>query len=123
MLEVTSGVLDVDRRKRFAQYVYQSILGAGSCSAQNALDLGEGLPTFICVVQAHILDDAQGGRGWLANACRWRDGSRGIAPRSRWRPRPLIEIGEKSLRREPSVGRSEGRVVTEVWRWQWIEPG
>ena len=50
-------------------------------------------------------------------------GSRGLAPRSRWRPRPLIEISEKALRREPSAGRSEGRVVTEVWRCQWIEPG
>jgi hypothetical protein len=51
------------------------------------------------------------------------DGSRGIAPRPRWRPRPLIEIGEKSLCREPSVGRSEGRVEGEVWRWSWIESG
>jgi hypothetical protein len=28
----------------------------------------EHLPTFIHVVQLHILDDAQGGRGWLENA-------------------------------------------------------
>src|SRR5215217_8013062 len=42
------------------------------------------------------------------------DGSRGIAPRPRWRLRPLIEIGEeKSLRREPSAGRSKGGVVNE----------
>jgi hypothetical protein len=41
MLEVTPGVLDADRRKRFAQYVYQGVLRAGSCSAQNALYLGE----------------------------------------------------------------------------------
>src|SRR5215210_3870528 len=41
MLEVTPGVVDADRRKRFAQHVYQSILGTGSCSAQNALDLGK----------------------------------------------------------------------------------
>ena len=46
------------------------------------------------------------------------DGSRGIAPRPQWRPRPLMEIGEKSLRREPSAGRSEGGVATEVWRWR-----
>jgi hypothetical protein len=26
------------------------------------------LPTFIDVSQAHILDDAQGDRGWLENA-------------------------------------------------------
>jgi hypothetical protein len=35
--------------------------------------------------------------------------------------RPLIEIGEKSLRREPSAGRSEGKVVSEIWRCSWIE--
>jgi hypothetical protein len=28
----------------------------------------ERLPTFIDVVQAHVLDDAQGDRGWLENA-------------------------------------------------------
>ena len=29
----------------------------------------EDLPTFMCAVQVHILDDAQeGGRGWLENA-------------------------------------------------------
>ena len=31
-------------------------------------NFGEYPPTFIRVVQAHILDDAQGGRGWLENA-------------------------------------------------------
>jgi hypothetical protein len=35
---------------------------------QQPLHLGEGLPTFIDVSQAHILDDAQGDRGWLENA-------------------------------------------------------
>jgi hypothetical protein len=33
------------------------------------------------------------------------DGLKGIAPRSLWRPRPLIEIGEYSLHKEPSAGR------------------
>jgi hypothetical protein len=28
------------------------------------------LPTFMCVVQARILNDAHGGRGWLENSCR-----------------------------------------------------
>jgi hypothetical protein len=33
------------------------------------MNFGERLPTFMYVVQAHILDDAQkGGRGWLENA-------------------------------------------------------
>jgi hypothetical protein len=35
-------------------------------------ELSRTLPTFIRVVQAHILDDTQGGRGWLENACCWR---------------------------------------------------
>ena len=26
------------------------------------------IPTFMCAVQLRILDDAQGGRGWLVNA-------------------------------------------------------
>jgi hypothetical protein len=34
----------------------------------NAVNFGEHLPTFMCVVQVYILDDAQeGGRGWLEN--------------------------------------------------------
>src|SRR5215217_4085141 len=41
MLEVPSGFLGADRRERFAQYLYQSVLRAGSRLAQNALDLGE----------------------------------------------------------------------------------
>ncbi len=49
----------------------------------------------------------------MARECLPLYGSRGIAPRPRWRPRPLIEIGEEnSLRREPSAGRSEGTVLT-----------
>jgi hypothetical protein len=32
------------------------------------MDFLEHLPTFIDVSQAHILDDAQGDRGWLENA-------------------------------------------------------
>jgi hypothetical protein len=32
-------------------------------------NFGESLPTFMCVVQVHILDDThKGGRGWLENA-------------------------------------------------------
>ena len=41
MLEVTLSVLGADRRKRFAQYIYQSVLRAGSGFAQHTLDLGE----------------------------------------------------------------------------------
>jgi hypothetical protein len=32
------------------------------------MNFAEFLPTFIDVSQAHILDDAQGDRGWLENA-------------------------------------------------------
>jgi hypothetical protein len=35
-----------------------------------ASELRRILPTFMCVVQARILDDAHEGRGWLENACR-----------------------------------------------------
>ena len=41
MLEVTGGVLDADRRERFAQHIYQGLLRARSCLAQHALDLAE----------------------------------------------------------------------------------
>jgi hypothetical protein len=41
MLEVTSGILGTDRRKRFAQYVYQSVLRTGCCLPQHTLDLAE----------------------------------------------------------------------------------
>ena len=59
--------------------------------------------------QAHILDDDQGGRGWLEKTSPF-NGFRRIAPRLLWRLRPLIEIGEKnSLRRELSAGYSEGK--------------
>jgi hypothetical protein len=43
MLEVTRGVPGADRRERFAQYLYQGVLGAGSRSTQDVLDLGESL--------------------------------------------------------------------------------
>jgi hypothetical protein len=41
MLQVTSGVLDADRRKRFAQHLYQSVFRTGSCFAHHTLDLAE----------------------------------------------------------------------------------
>jgi hypothetical protein len=31
-------------------------------------DVLDAIPTFMCAVQLRILDDAQGGRGWLMNA-------------------------------------------------------
>jgi hypothetical protein len=36
-------------------------------------------------------------------------------------PTAKLEIGEKSLRKELSAGRSERRVEGDVWRWSWIE--
>jgi hypothetical protein len=44
-------------------------IGAGICKILD-MNFGEFLPTFMCVVQARILDDAHGGRGWLENSCR-----------------------------------------------------
>ena len=43
MLEVTLSVLGAYRRKRFAQYPYQSVLRTSSCLAQHTLDLAESL--------------------------------------------------------------------------------
>jgi hypothetical protein len=44
----------------------------GRRTSENAVkrkfNFGEYPPTFIDVSQAHILDDAQGDRGWLENA-------------------------------------------------------
>jgi hypothetical protein len=53
--------------------------------------------------------------GFLDSAA--RDGSMRIAPRSLWRLRPLIEIGElDSLHKEPSAGLSTGELPTELRR-------
>jgi hypothetical protein len=56
-------------------------------------ELREGLPTFMRVVQVHILDDAQKGPGMAREGLPF-EGSRGMAPRPRWRPRSLIEISD-----------------------------
>jgi hypothetical protein len=38
-------------------------------AASHRPNFREYIPTFMCAVQVHILDDAQeGGRGWLENA-------------------------------------------------------
>jgi hypothetical protein len=69
----------------------------------------------MCVAQVHILDDAQkGAEDGLRERLAIGDGCRRIAPRSSWRPRPLIEIGEKFAKsREPSAGFSEGQCKPE----------
>jgi hypothetical protein len=59
MLEEAVGIPSTDRRERPAHRLYQSLPCPGSDPAQKLLDLGERLPTFIRVVQLHILDDAQ----------------------------------------------------------------
>ena len=44
-------------------------MGLDLVQKKETIDLREDLPTFMCAVQVHILDDAQeGGRGWLENA-------------------------------------------------------
>jgi hypothetical protein len=43
MLEVTLSVLGANRRKRFAQHLYQGILRACSSFAQHTLDFAESL--------------------------------------------------------------------------------
>src|SRR5215208_5763024 len=41
MLEITSSILNADRRKRFAQHLHQSLPRACSCLAHRTLDLAE----------------------------------------------------------------------------------
>jgi hypothetical protein len=60
-----------------------------------SISFRERIPTFMCVVQAHILDDAHGAEDGLRIPRHCRDGCRRIAPRSYWRPQSLIEIGEQ----------------------------
>jgi hypothetical protein len=87
--EPSRHVFERERRDRQGYGFDQRSASACLSLPDDVLYLREGLPTFIRVVQAHILDDAQGaedGSRMLAGG----DGSRGIAPR----PRPLIEIGD-----------------------------
>jgi hypothetical protein len=54
---------------------------AGSCGILD-MDFGECPPTFMCVVQGHILNDAQkGAEDGLRMPRHCRDGCRRIAPR------------------------------------------
>lgn len=68
MVEETPGIMPANRRERSPHRLYQSLAGAGLGFSQDALDLGEGFPTFMCVVQVHTLDGACTDRGWLEKA-------------------------------------------------------
>src|SRR5215216_6088368 len=112
MLEETSCVRDLDRSERCAHRLHQGLRTTSRSFAQEPFDLREGLPTFICVVQVHILDDAQGGRGWLEKA--------GLLPQwlSRNCPSASVEVltanrdrREESLCRELSAGSSKGQMA------------
>ena len=86
MLEEAVGIPSTDRRERPTHRLYQSLPCAGSDPAQKLLDLGERLPTFIRVVQLHILDDAPSGPRMARECLALEDGSRRIAPRLLRRP-------------------------------------
>src|SRR5215216_5765006 len=112
MLEETSCVRDLDRSERCAHRLHQSLRTTSRSFAPEPFDLREGLPTFICVVQIHILDDAQGGRGLLEKAgllSQWL---------SRNCPSASVEVltanrdrREESLCRELSAGSSKGQTA------------
>src|SRR5215211_4015496 len=92
MLEVAVGIVGTDRTERPHRGLKQRLKRPRLRLPKQLLHFGEGLPTFMCVVQAHILDDACG-LGMAREGLPF-DGSRGMAPRPRWRPRSLIEISD-----------------------------
>jgi hypothetical protein len=69
VLEEPAGVFVGNRRDRYPDGLQQGFSATHLELAYQVLYLAEGLPTFICIVRAHILDDAQRGRGWFAKAC------------------------------------------------------
>jgi hypothetical protein len=63
------GVLRGETASSALPVAYRRLSRLSTDLVQKTLDLREDLPTFMCAVQVHILDDAQeGGRGWLENA-------------------------------------------------------
>src|SRR5215211_5589950 len=86
ILKETSCVSGGNRIERFAYSFHQRFPTPSLRLTQKAFNLRESLPTFICVVQVHILDDAQeGAEDGLRRLAYYRNGSRGIAPRPLWR--------------------------------------
>src|SRR5215217_6853816 len=84
----------------------------------------ERLPTFICVVQVHILDGAQRGRGWLENASppEMAVEESPLGPLCEEASTAHRDRRENSLCREPSAGYSKGLGVkrrrTRRWLWR-----
>ena len=65
MLKEVASVVSAYRRECLTHRLYQSLSATGFNLSQEAFDLREGLPTFICVVQVRILDDAHGAEDGL----------------------------------------------------------
>src|SRR4051812_21410660 len=82
MLEEAESNRGADRRDRRPKRLGQSLAGADSGLSQQTLDLRQRLPTFICVIWMHILDDAQGAEDGLRMpaARRWLSRNRPSAP-------------------------------------------
>src|SRR5215217_3297831 len=81
MLEEAPSVPGRDRRDRRPHLLNERLAGARLRLAQQRLDLRERLPTFICVVQTHILDDARGAEdGSRTPAAQWLSRNSPSAP-------------------------------------------
>ena len=70
VIEEAASILKRDPTERPVGGIEQRLSRSGLRLPQDARNLGERLPTFMCIVQVHILNDAHEGRGWLENACR-----------------------------------------------------
>jgi hypothetical protein len=72
MGEPTRSIFDRDGRQSSSYRPYQSLAHTCASFTHEVLYLAESFPTFMCVVQAHILDDARGaGDGSRRLAVRW----------------------------------------------------
>ena len=77
---------------------------------------------FMCVVQLHILDDAQeGGQGWLENASPLEMAveESPLGPLCEEASTAHRDRRENSLCREPSAGYSDEARAAKSQRWRW----
>jgi hypothetical protein len=79
--EPSRHVFKRNRRERLAYDFVDRLAGARSGLPHDVLYFGESFPTFICVVQTHILDDAHGAEDGLRMlAARWLSRNSPSAP-------------------------------------------
>ena len=113
MLKETSRVSGGDCIERLTHSLHQRFPAPGLRLTHKAFDLRESLPTFICVVQTHILDDARGAEDGLRRmlAARWLSRNSPSTPMET--PTANRDRRGEVASSEPSAGRSKGGVVNE----------